>query len=101
MTEPENPHDSNACAIYIDGYKVGYLPRDAAANFVDQMAAQGAHGVLSARPVSSLQRETSTFRSWATIADLARPLSAKCGRGPGGGRRKWSYGLPTKLGAIQ
>jgi hypothetical protein len=44
VTEPENPHDSNACAIYIDGYKVGYLPRDAAANFVDQMAAQGVHG---------------------------------------------------------
>ena len=45
VTEPDNPQDSNACAIYIDGYKVGYLPRDAAANYVDQMAAQGVQGV--------------------------------------------------------
>ncbi|MHC5193193.1 DNA translocase FtsK [Pseudomonas frederiksbergensis] len=45
VTEPDNPHDSNACAIYIDGYKVGYLPRDAAANYVDQIAAQGVHGI--------------------------------------------------------
>ena len=44
VTEPENPHDFNACAIYIDAYKVGYLPRDAAANFVDQIAVQGVHG---------------------------------------------------------
>lgn len=45
VTEPDNPHDSNACAIFIDGFKVGYLPKDAAADYVDQIAAQGVHGV--------------------------------------------------------
>lgn len=44
VTEPAPPHDSNACAIYIDSYKVDYLPKDAAANFVDQIATQGVYG---------------------------------------------------------
>jgi hypothetical protein len=38
VAEPENPHDPNACAIYIEGLKVGYLPRDAAADFQQQVA---------------------------------------------------------------
>ncbi|WP_413790918.1 MULTISPECIES: DNA translocase FtsK [unclassified Pseudomonas] len=45
LTEPDNPHDANACAVFIDGFKVGYLPRDAAASFVDQIADQGVQGV--------------------------------------------------------
>jgi len=45
VTEPNNPHDTNACAVFIDGFKVGYLPRDAAASFVAQIADQGIHGV--------------------------------------------------------
>lgn len=38
VAEPENPHDPNACAVYIEGLKVGYLPRDAAADFHQQVA---------------------------------------------------------------
>ncbi|MGP5451177.1 DNA translocase FtsK [Pseudomonas helleri] len=45
VMEPANPHDANACAVFIDGFKVGYLPRDAAASFVDQIADQGVQGV--------------------------------------------------------
>lgn len=45
VTEPSNPHDANACAVIIDGFKVGYLPREAAASFVAQIAAQGVQGV--------------------------------------------------------
>ncbi|WP_339406587.1 HIRAN domain-containing protein [Pseudomonas helleri] len=35
--EPDNPYDHNACAVYIEGSKVGYLPRDAAADFHKQV----------------------------------------------------------------
>ncbi|WP_317851036.1 DNA translocase FtsK [Pseudomonas sp. A-RE-19] len=45
VTEPDNPHDANACAVYIDGFKVGYLPRDDAASYVEQMTDQGVAGV--------------------------------------------------------
>lgn len=36
--EPDNNYDHNACAVYIEGSKVGYLPRDAAENFHKQIA---------------------------------------------------------------
>ncbi|AMS13133.1 hypothetical protein A3218_01930 [Pseudomonas chlororaphis] len=45
VAEPENPHDPNACAVYIEGMKVGYLPRDAAADFHQQVAAMGVTGI--------------------------------------------------------
>lgn len=41
VAEPDNPHDPNACAVYIEGLKVGYLPRDAAADFHQQVAVMG------------------------------------------------------------
>ena len=44
VTEPNNPHDRNACAVYIDSFKVGYLPKEAAANYVAQMRAMKAFG---------------------------------------------------------
>ncbi len=33
VPEPDNPHDKNACAIYIDDLKVGYLRRQNAKEF--------------------------------------------------------------------
>lgn len=45
ITEPDNPHDRNACAIYMAGKKVGYLPRDVAKEYVKAMAKQGIRGV--------------------------------------------------------
>lgn len=44
VTEPDNSHDKNACAVYIDGLKVGYLPRSAAVEFVRRRAAEGIAG---------------------------------------------------------
>lgn len=44
VAEPENPYDHNACAVYIEGSKVGYLPRDAAADFHQQVADMGVTG---------------------------------------------------------
>jgi hypothetical protein len=41
VAEPDNPHDANACAVYIEGFKVGYLPRDAASDFQQQVADMG------------------------------------------------------------
>lgn len=37
VTEPDNPHDKNACAVYINGGKVGHLNRDDARHYVAQM----------------------------------------------------------------
>ncbi|MCY1547373.1 hypothetical protein D9M68_834270 [compost metagenome] len=45
ITEPDNPHDRNACAVYLAGKKVGYLPRDVAKGYVKAMAKQGIRGV--------------------------------------------------------
>ncbi|WP_375738074.1 HIRAN domain-containing protein [Pseudomonas boanensis] len=45
VTEPENPHDKNACAVYIEGLRVGYLSRGDAASYVRQMASHGIRGV--------------------------------------------------------
>lgn len=47
VTEPDNPHDGNACAVYIEGFKVGYLPRDSAIEFVRQMTELGLYGVFN------------------------------------------------------
>ncbi|MFJ2379473.1 HIRAN domain-containing protein [Pseudomonas protegens] len=44
VAEPNNPHDGNACAVYIDGSKVGYLSRSAAADFVRQIDSMGITG---------------------------------------------------------
>ena len=44
VTEPGNPYDSNACAVYIDALKVGYLPKNAAKEFVAQMREKGVFG---------------------------------------------------------
>jgi hypothetical protein len=45
VAEPENPYDHKACAVYIEGLKVGYLPRDAAADFHKQVADMGIDGI--------------------------------------------------------
>jgi hypothetical protein len=45
VTEPENQYDGDACAVYIEGYKVGYLPQAAASEFVRQVASMGVIGV--------------------------------------------------------
>lgn len=42
--EPDNPYDQNACAVYIEGLKVGYLPRGAASDFHKQVADMGVAG---------------------------------------------------------
>ncbi|HCF0216031.1 HIRAN domain-containing protein [Pseudomonas aeruginosa] len=47
VTEPDSIHDGNACAVYIRGWKVGYLPRNSAADFVRQMRhTYGLEGVM-------------------------------------------------------
>lgn len=39
--EPSNPFDSNACAVFIDDLKVGYLPRDTAKRVVKRIQSKG------------------------------------------------------------
>ncbi|WP_397448123.1 HIRAN domain-containing protein [Pseudomonas sp. NA-150] len=45
VAEPDNPFDQNACAVYIEGSKVGYLPRSAAADFFQQITDMGVTGI--------------------------------------------------------
>lgn len=54
ITEPGNPHDKNACAIYIEGSKVGYLPRDAAVEFIRQMTRMNVVGVFRVQAKAKL-----------------------------------------------
>lgn len=42
--EPENPHDSSAVAVYIRGYKVGYLSRTEAKAWVAALSRNGLAG---------------------------------------------------------
>lgn len=37
IPEPNNPHDCNAVAVYIDEIKIGYLERQAAQGFVSTL----------------------------------------------------------------
>ncbi|MES5813914.1 HIRAN domain-containing protein [Pseudoxanthomonas sp. Soil82] len=39
--EDENPHDSNAVAVYIEGLKVGYLRREIAKGYREQVEPHG------------------------------------------------------------
>ena len=41
VPEPDNPHDANAVAVYIQGRKVGHLPRDMAAEWVASLTRRG------------------------------------------------------------
>jgi len=41
VPEPDNPHDANAVAVYIQGRKVGHLPRDMAAEWVAILTRRG------------------------------------------------------------
>jgi hypothetical protein len=45
VSEPENPHDSSAIAVYIKERKVGHLSREIAAYLTIQMAHEGFDGI--------------------------------------------------------
>lgn len=51
VREPDNPHDPNAVAVQVDGWKVGYIPRENAANLARRIDSIGAHpaGVATLR----------------------------------------------------
>lgn len=44
IPEPENEHDPNAVRVEIDGSKVGYLPREAAAQYAPTLSPIAARG---------------------------------------------------------
>lgn len=57
VPEPENPHDSNAVKVAVDGATVGYLPRPDAARYGPVLSGLLANGLLpqtSARVIGSL-----------------------------------------------
>lgn len=44
VCERDNPHDPKAVAVYVDGKRVGYLPRDHARTFHKRLARRGIAG---------------------------------------------------------
>lgn len=45
VPEPQNPHDPNAVAVWIDGFKVGHLPKEKASLYLPGiLAIQQEHG---------------------------------------------------------
>jgi HIRAN domain len=74
--EPTNPYDPDAVAVYVDGHKVGYLPRPAAQAYGPvgrQLAAQQQYGVCRAVIVGGWVREDGDTGHFGVTLDLAHP----------------------------
>lgn len=51
VREPDNQHDKNAIAVYVDGKKIGYIPKKqntVLAQFMDQ---KGQNAILNGEPI--------------------------------------------------
>jgi hypothetical protein len=76
IPEPNNPYDPNAVAVYIDGWKVGHLPRPAAqalAPVGQRLAEQQRVGVCSATITGGWDRGDGDTGHFGVILDLAHP----------------------------
>jgi hypothetical protein len=49
MCDPTNPYDPNAVGIYIEGRRVGYLPRESAAVVAPRLAARRSECLVRAQ----------------------------------------------------
>lgn len=64
VREPNNPHDANAVAVYVDGAHVGYIPKKsnvALAAFIDQTGAPDATMAMDERTNEPLKAIDATF----------------------------------------
>jgi hypothetical protein len=76
VPEPDNPYDPNAVAVYIDGRKVGHLPRLAAQAFAPvgrRLAEQQQVGACSATITGGWDRGDGDTGHFGVILDLAHP----------------------------
>jgi hypothetical protein len=76
VPEPDNPYDPNAIAVYIDGQKVGHLPRPAAQAFAPvgrQLADQHQVGACSATITGGWDRGDGDTGHFGVTLDLAHP----------------------------
>jgi hypothetical protein len=76
VLEPSNPYDPNAVAVYVDGRKVGHLPRAAAEAYGAvgrQLAAQQQVGVCQAVIVGGWDRGDGDTGHFGVRLDLAHP----------------------------
>ncbi len=70
VTEPDNPYDPNACAVYIGDKKVGYLPREDAVDYVERMEDNGIKGVSCFETRAKLIGGTDDKKFFGVILDL-------------------------------
>lgn len=76
VPEPDNPYDPNAVAVYIDGRKVGHLPRPAAQAFApvgQRLAEQRQVGACSAIITGGWDRGDGDTGHFGVTLDLAHP----------------------------
>lgn len=52
LPEPSNPYDSNAVAVHVHGFKIGYLRRDVAQRHAESIADPALHAVANVRQVA-------------------------------------------------
>ena len=73
--EPDNPYDRNAVCLYINGCKVGHLPRDIAPEFRAALAASGyAMAACRARIVGGWYRAPDDSGSFGVKLDAIIPF---------------------------
>jgi hypothetical protein len=76
VPEPDNPYDANAVAVYIDGLKVGHLPREVAVSFVPistRLHTLGRSASCAALVVGGWDRGSGDVGHFGVQLDLASP----------------------------
>ena len=85
IPEPDNPWDRNAVAVYIDGRKVGYLPRETSAAYAALLSQLGEHSRPRRLPCRDQRR----------LAADREPGRHRVRRGRGAVRRSPPLQLPN------
>jgi len=70
--EPDNPHDENAVAVDIGGWRVGYIARGDAPRFGAELAALGGAGAFACRALIE-----NGWPEWRVKLDAERPLRVR------------------------
>lgn len=76
--EPDNPHDSNAVAVYVNSRKVAYIPRDKAASYqrlLLDLHRQGSYGWCDGHISAGWDRGHGDTGHFCITLDLAPAMS--------------------------
>lgn len=72
VSEPDNPHDSNAIAVIVDDKKIGYLDREMASKLVSQLKRSGFDAIFATcKALLSSDEDSSGRRIYSARLDIA------------------------------